>query len=141
MGKYFGKGMPVPAFERDTKDFWEGGKQHKLLIQRCDQCGTYRFNPTPVCAHCLSFKHSLVESAGIGEVWSFIVVPHPVHPGVKESVPYNAAIVQLNDCGSVKLTSNVINCNNEEVHIGMAVKVVWEDSEDEVTYYRFEPIK
>ena len=138
MSNYFGDGMPLPAMERDTAEFWEGCKEHKLLIQRCGQCGAYRHNPTPVCSQCLSFKHSFVESTGAGEVWSFIIVPHAVHPAVRGSVPYNAAIVQLNDCGGVKLTSNVINCENEDLYIGMPVKVAWEDHDD-VTYYRFEP--
>lgn len=139
MGKYFEEGMPLPAFERDTQEFWEGCKQHKLLVQRCSQCGAYRFAPTPVCSQCLSFKYSYVESPGLAEVWSFILVPHAVHPAVRATTPYNAVIVQLNDCGGVKLTSNVINCKNEDLYIGMPVKVVWEDRDDGLTVYRFEP--
>ena len=139
MSKYFEEGMPLPAFERDTQEFWDGCREHKLLIQRCDPCGEYRHTPTPACSQCPSFEHSLVESAGLGEVWSFIIVPHAVHPAVRATTPYNAVIVQLNDCGGVKLTSNVINCKNEDLYIGMPVKVTWEDRDDDLTVYRFEP--
>jgi uncharacterized OB-fold protein len=56
-----------------------------------------------------------------------------------QSVPYVAAVIQLRDCGRVKLTSNVIGCEPELVHIGMRVRILWEDL-DECSLYRFAPV-
>ncbi len=141
MSTYFPEGMPIPAVEFDTKEFWDGCKQHKLLIQRCKRCGTFRHAPVPVCWNCYSFEHELVESQGVGEVFSYIIVHHPVHPATKDVVPYNAIVVQLKDCGQVKLTSNLLGIKNEEIKIGMPVKLTWEDVAPGISLPRFLPVK
>ncbi len=56
-------------------------------------------------------------------------------------MPYNAVIVQLRDCGGVRITSNLVDCSNDEVRIGMPVELVWEDVNDEVTLPRFRHVR
>jgi hypothetical protein len=137
---YFSDEMMLPQPDRDTQPFWDGCNEHKLMIQRCGRCGTFRHFPRPVCHECSSFEWNWVESAGRGEVYTYIIVPHGVHPATLEAVPYNAAMVRLNDCGGVLLTTNIVNCANGDIQIGMPVQVVWEDAGDGVTLPRFEPV-
>ena len=80
-------------------------------------------------------------SNGTGEVFSHTIVIHSTHPGTREVVPYNAIVVKLNDCGRMKLTSNMVECENEEIHVGMPVELVWEDTTPEVTMPRFRPAR
>ncbi len=136
---YFTEDMLLPEPNRDNEEFWAGCTAHRLVIQRCARCGTYRHLPVPVCSECTSFEWEWVESSGRGEIFSYIIVPHGVHPATLGAVPYNAVIVQLDDCGGVKLTSNLINAANEDIHIGMPVRVAWEDVGEGVTLPRFEP--
>lgn len=140
MSNFFSGGMPVPEISEDTKEFWEACKQHRLLIQRCGDCGSFRMNPAPVCYNCRSFNWDWIESQGRGEVYSYIIVHHAVSPATRSAIPYNAAVIRLNDCGRVKLTSNIIGCRNEEICVGMPVEVVWEDTTPQVTLYRFCPV-
>src|SRR5437762_14068773 len=100
---FFPEGMPLPAGDRDTQPFWDACKEHKLIIQRCSRCGAYRHVPMPVCWDCQSFDWEWEESKGLGEIYSYIIVHHPVHPATSAVVPYNATVVQLNDCGNGKV--------------------------------------
>lgn len=138
---YFPDGMPVPGATMDTQEFWDHCKQHELRVQRCTRCWTYRFPPAPVCYKCHSFEYEWVQSRGEARVYSYVIVHHPPHPAVREVVPYNVAIIELDDCGQTRFTSNVVDCPNEEVRVGLPVELVWEDVSPEVALYRFRPRK
>ena len=141
MTAYFPTDMPVPAIEPDTKGFWEGCKQHKLMIQRCKRCATFRHAPVPMCHNCYSIESEYVESEGIGEVYTFIVVQHSTHPATQNVVPYNAAMIQLLDCGGAKIATNILGVKNEDIRIGMRVKVTFEDITQEISLPRFLPLE
>jgi uncharacterized OB-fold protein len=56
--------------------------------------------------------------------------------------PYVVAIVEIEEQPSVRLTTNVVGCQPDEVHIGMPVRVVFEhhpDSRGDVWIPLFEP--
>ena len=135
--RFFGEAMPRPAITADTAEFWSACARHKLMIQRCTNCGTFRMNPAPVCFGCRSFANEWVESRGQGHVFTYTIVHHPVHPAMNDAVPYNAVVITLADCGNVRLTSNIIDCAPEDVRIGMPVELVWEDLEPGLALYRF----
>jgi len=124
-----------------TQDFWNFCKNQELRFQQCKRCWTYRFPPTPLCYNCQSFEYQWVKSSGRGHVYSYIIVHHPPHPVLREKVPFNVAVVQLEDCGGVKVYSNIVDCPNEEVKVGLPVELVWEEASPEVTLYRFRPRK
>jgi len=136
----FPDGMPLPAPEPATAAFWEGCAVRELRIQKCAECGTHRHVPAPVCPHCRSFDHTWEASQGVGHVFSYIVVHHSVHPATADHVPYNVAVVQLDDCGGVFVTSNVIGCPNDGLRVGMRVRLVWEQVDASLSLYRFAPV-
>jgi uncharacterized OB-fold protein len=137
--RYFSDGMPVPAPEPLTAFFWEGCAARELRIQKCADCGAHRHVPAPICASCRSFDHTWEVSRGRGRIFSYIVVHHSVHPATRDSVPYNVAVVELDDCGGVRVTSNVTGCANEDLRVGMPVRIVWEQVDPELSLYRFTP--
>lgn len=139
MANFFGEGMPLPAGDLVSQPFWDGCKEHKLLIQRCNRCGTYRMGPQPVCYVCRCFEWTWEESQGLGEVYTYTIVRHSVHPATADRIPYNSVIVQLRDCGGVRVPGNVVECANEDIKIGMPVKLVWEDVAEDVALPRWKP--
>ena len=42
----------TPSMSPDTQFFWDGLKEHRLLIQRCRSCLTLRHPPRPMCPTC-----------------------------------------------------------------------------------------
>jgi uncharacterized OB-fold protein len=53
-------------------------------------------------------------------------------------VPYVLALVELEEQPDVRLVTNIVHCDPEEVRIGMAVRVLFEECED-VWVPLFEP--
>lgn len=93
-----------PIFDFDDAFFWEGAKEHKLLIQQCGDCRTLRHPPTPMCATCGSTNTQSVESAGNGTVLTWILSQHPTEP---DADPRIVILVQLDE--GTRLVSNLID--------------------------------
>lgn len=49
-----GPPRPRPVINRDNQGFWDGVREHRLLIQRCTACSTLRFPWLPGCNACSS---------------------------------------------------------------------------------------
>lgn len=128
---------PLPLPTQDTREYWEGCRRHELLIQRCRECGVFRFYPRPMCPDCNSLECEWVKAGGKGRVYSWTVAVRQFHPAFE--VPYVIAIVELEE--GVRMTTNVINCKPEELYVGMPVEVVFEDVTEETTIPKFVPIK
>jgi uncharacterized OB-fold protein len=110
--------------------FWEGAKQHKLLVQRCNACGTFQFGPEWICHRCRLGDLGWHECAGRGKVYAFERVWHPVHRALKERGPYLIALVELPDAGNVRMVGNLLGDPHQDVKIGDTVTVAWEDHPD-----------
>jgi uncharacterized OB-fold protein len=128
---------PLPVVTEATKPHWEAAREHKYLIQRCSDCGHSWFPPAPNCQRCLSSNVEWVEASGRGEVYSFIVYHQGWHPGFADSVPYNLAIIQLEE--GVRVMNNIVGTDNDKIRVGMAVEVTFDDVTEEVTIPRFKP--
>lgn len=125
----------APAVTPDTKFFWDGLREHRLLIQRCAGCGALRHPPRPMCPACHSLEWDAVESSGRGTVLSCVLPHHPPLPWFPE--PYVVAIVDLEE--GVRLVSNVVGIDPQAVTIGMAVRVRFETFDDGLVLPLFAP--
>ena len=57
--------------------------------------------------------------------------------GLLLAAPYNVAVVELDE--GPRLHTNVVDCPNEALHVGMPVEVVFVKVDDEVTLPKFRP--
>jgi uncharacterized OB-fold protein len=136
---FFGKNMPIPRIDADTREFWASCRDQKLIVQCCSVCRSYRFAPSPICYECQSFSYENVTSKGTGEVFTWTITYKPLHPAVREALPYNIVVVKLDDCGGAMIASNLIDVQNDRITAGMKVRVFWEVVTDEITLPRFVP--
>ena len=130
---------PLPAITEDGAPYWEGCRHGELRVQRCTACGHLRWPPSILCAKCLTEGGEWIALSGRGTIYSFIVVHRPQHPAFFGDVPYNVAIVELEE--GIRLHSNIVECPNEELRLGMAVEVVFTKIDDEVTLPKFRPAR
>ena len=124
---------PIPLKNQDNHPYWDAADRHELMIQKCESCQHYSHPPGPACAKCGSTELSW-ENLGSevnGTVYSFIVSYRPFLPGFQDDLPLVIAVVELEKAPQVKLIANVLNCNAEEVKIGMNVKMTWQDITEE----------
>jgi uncharacterized OB-fold protein len=128
VARYMPDNWPLPAIEPFTRDFFTSGR---LLLQRCTTCSTIQHPPEEVCYKCQATAFDSVESSGRGEIYSFIVVHHPVSPLLKDRVPYGVALVRLSDFPDVRILGNVLDVPADELRIGLPVQVTWEEVTDD----------
>jgi uncharacterized OB-fold protein len=126
---------PLPRPTRLSKPFWDACREERLLVQRCQDCGTYVFIPQPCCGSCLSENLEWVESSGRGTLYSFTTVHRPQQPSFE--VPYTVVIVELEE--GYHMLSNLVGVEPEDVAIGTPLEVVFEKRSDEITLPLFRP--
>ena len=128
---------PLPDVNEDNRQFWEGARGHRLLLQRCSQCREMRTG-SPICPSCMSLDHEWIEASGKGRVYSWVVVHQRFHPAFEADRPYNVAVVELEE--GPRLLTNLVDVENEEIRPDMPVEVVWDDVTEEVTLPKFRPM-
>jgi uncharacterized protein len=126
---------PRPALTQDNRFFFDGAKEHKLLIQRCTNCGTLRHPPRPSCFNCRSFDWEPLQASGRGTIYSFTVNHYPQVPAF--DYPLVVALVELEE--GTRLIANVADITPETVAIGMPVVATFEAFDDELTLPVFRP--
>lgn len=132
-------GKPLPVLDDETRTFWHGCHDHRLMLQRCTHCGHVRFPPTHFCSKCGSDAVEWFQASGRGRVFSWIVVRHPVPRDVYAAdVPYVVALVTLEE--GVRIPSNIVGVAPEAVRADMPVRVIFREATPEITLPVFEPI-
>jgi uncharacterized protein len=131
---------PLPTPDDVSRFFWEGCREHRLLIQRCRACGHYIHPPRLVCRFCLSTELAPAEVSGRARVDTFTIPLQPYDAYFQSQVPYVLAVVELVEEKNLKLLTNVIGCDPDNVRIGMEVEVVFTDVTAEVTLPHFRPV-
>ena len=93
----------APTISPDTEFFWNGLRDHKLLIQRCNGCQTLRNPPQPMCPKCRSLDWEPIQSSGRGTVYSYVMPHQPQFPFF--DYPYIVALIELDE--GVRIVSNL----------------------------------
>ncbi|MBV9637993.1 MAG: OB-fold domain-containing protein [Mycobacteriaceae bacterium] len=127
---------PLPQITPWTGWFWTSGEDGNLRIQRCTSCATYVHPPVPVCPTCRSASSEPSVVSGRATVVGYTVNAHQWLPGFEP--PFAIAVVALDESADVRLTTNIIGCAPEDVHVGQKVAVRFEHIED-VWIPLFEP--
>lgn len=110
---------PSPLVTDDSAVFWDAAADHRLVAQRCVQCGRLRHPPRPMCPECHSLDVEAFELSGRGTIYSYSILHHPQNPVFQ--YPILAVLVDLEE--GIRLVSNLEGVAPEDVRIGMAVEV------------------
>lgn len=131
-----GHDVPRPQAAWENLGFWEGVKRHELVFQKCKDCGMWVHPPRPTCPRCRSLEREWAPSSGRGKVYSRVTYRESVHPAFK--APYCVILVELEE--GVRLISNIVDAEPDEVEIGMPVQVVFEDLAEDLTLAKFKKV-
>lgn len=132
---FFPEGMPLPVTTAPPGNgFWEHAKKHELVVQKCSDCGNYQHPPELICGQCHSFNYEWEKVSGKGTVYSYMITHNPPMPILKDKVPFNTVMVELEDANHLRMYGNLIDGTpHEEIKIGMPVEVTWEDVAEDVS--------
>ena len=75
--------------------------------------------------------------SGRGKVFSFVVFHRAYHPAWEGKVPYNVALIELDE-GPIML-SNVVDVDNAKLAVGLPVAVAFEAMDESLSIPVFKP--
>ena len=132
-----------PSTTKATEPFWNATREQRYVVQWCTECATPIFYPREVCPSCLSAESlEWRPSSGKGTVYAVSVQHRPGNPMMANRVPYAVALIEL-DAGdstdTIRVMSNVVNCDPLAVRVGDAVTLAWEPLSDGRNLAVFEP--
>ena len=124
--------IPAPHVEEETRAYWEGINEGKLLLKVCRNCNSAHYYPRSICPHCGSDDTHFTETSGRGNIYSFSILrPAPI--------PYAIAYVTLEGT-DVSMMTNIVNCDFDTLEVGQPVKVCFVETEgDGPSVPMFEP--
>jgi uncharacterized protein len=128
--------LPKLGSYLDTKEFWEGAKRQKLMLQFCTETRKFQHYPRPVSVYTGRHTVEWREASGLGRVYSWTVTRSP-WPGHESRVPYICAYVDLEE--GVRFLCNLVDCREDGVEIGMPVEVRWDRLSEDIVYPDFAP--
>jgi uncharacterized protein len=126
---------PRPSITQDNAFWFEGAKEHRLLIQRCVACGVLRHPPSAMCPSCQSFDWDTVEASGRGTVYSFVVNHYPQVAAF--DYPLVVGLIELAE--GTRLVADIVDVDPGDVRVDLAVEVRWEDFDPDLSLPVFRP--
>jgi uncharacterized OB-fold protein len=127
---------PLPTISHLSEPFWEAARGHKLVLQRCSECGAYQWYPKAWCADCGSRELKWKKVTGRGTVYSYTVINHAkASPAFADEVPYAIVVVELDE--GPRMYGRLKDSPIEDITTGMRVRVVFEDVSKEISLPQF----
>jgi len=110
---------PVPKVDELSAVYFAACAKGALLVQHCPACGHWQHYARLMCTAC-GGTPAWRQVPGTGTVHTHTMVTRPTLPGFAGDEPYVIAMVELES--GVMIMGNVIDCPQEDVHVGMAVQ-------------------
>lgn len=125
---YLPDGLPIPIPDPDglSTPYWQGLREDKIRVQRCNVCKTWQWGPEWICHRCHSEDLGWQEVAGEGVIYSWERAWHPVHPALKGAGPYVVVLVELPHAGGIRMIGNLLGDPQQIVRIGATVTARFE---------------
>lgn len=106
------------------------------MLMRCRN-GHFRYPARDRCDICWSADSEWVEASGRGTLHTWVIFHQVYHPGFAERVPYNVAVVELEE--GPRLTTNIVGVENDALRAGMSLVAAFETVADGIALVRFRP--
>lgn len=119
-----------------TREFFDGVRAGRLIVQRCAACGALAVPPKAVCPACESFRWDRATLGGDGEIASYTVIRVPPAQLAAEA-PYVVAVARMAE--GVSLLGRLTGAPIDAVEVGMPVRFVGPLTGAEPTVIAFRP--
>jgi uncharacterized OB-fold protein len=118
-------GLPSPISNPDSRAYWEGARQDRLMIRKCKACGATHFLPRYLCPACWSIELEWIQASGRGKVHSFTIIRRAPLPAFAGKVPYVVALIDLDE--GPRMMANILGDDALQTRIGDPVEVRFEE--------------
>lgn len=127
----------LPTIEDDTRAFWEATQDGRFLLRRCAACHAFHYYPRNFCPECWSEEVVWEQACGRAVLYTHSTVFVNDLPPFGEQVPYVAAVVDLEE--GPRMMTQVVDCEPDQLRIGMALDATFRTIADGVTLVVFRP--
>ncbi len=104
-------------------------QRYNLIGSKCLQCGEVFFPMRVICPKCRrKGKLEPIKFSGNGKIMSYSVIHTPTDE-FKNISPYAVAIIELEE--GAKITSQIVDCNTDNIEIGQEVELVFRKIREE----------
>ena len=116
--------LPRPDIDETSRPYWSALREGLLVFQRCS-CGHAWLPARKHCPSCLSPEPRWECASGRGKLLSWVVYHQAYHPAFESRLPYNVALVQLDE--GPRLLTNVTDPNAAlAADAAVELRVEWE---------------
>jgi uncharacterized protein len=122
----------APAEGEDSHDFWNGIRQHRLILQQCAGCDEIRFPPMHSCPKCGSVDYTEREVTGRGVIYSWITAYRTVGTLNDSDVPCTFIVVELDE--GCRLVARLVPASPVEIGSPVSPAFVEHDGWTELAY-------
>ncbi len=110
-----------------TQGFWDAANEGRLAVQNCTTCNRLQFPAQAACDECgsgdsLEWK----QVSGRGKIYNYGVVHDCPIALLKEDLPFNLAVIMLDDDSEILMYSHLPGIPVDQVPVGAAVEVIFE---------------
>lgn len=126
----------VPEPTPVSQPYWDGLREHRILIQYSPSSDRYVFYPRTLAPGTLADDLEWREIDGAGTLYTYTVARRPTGPPWAEKQPQLLAVVEW-DAGP-RVSTELVDVAPEDIQIGMRVVPVFCD-EDGMTLLRYRP--
>lgn len=142
--------MPAPSDEEvfahfhdvkidhDNIAHYRGLMAKRLLINRCDDCGTWIYPHRPMCPKCLSWQVTPTQVSGAGRLYMYTFLMQSRDPDKPLLEPMQVAAIELTEQPGLRYLSRVVNCAADALVHDMPVKLTWIEEQGR-SWPAFEP--
>ncbi len=129
----------LPTPDESTQEFWDAAAGGRLRLKACGSCKRVHYYPRPFCPYCWSDDVSWIDASGKATLYTWSVVHQNDLPPFGERVPYVAAVVDLEE--GPRMMTNVVGCPLDELEVGMALEVDFEEIAEKTAVPVFRPAR
>ena len=126
--------IPKQGVYIDSKPFWDGLAEGKLMLQYCTVAKRFQHYPKPVSGFTGKRTLEWRQVKGSGSIYACTVVRIP-GPGVEGRIPLCVATVELDE--GVRIIANVLDCAPADLAIGKKVVLAMDQLSPEQPYPAF----
>jgi uncharacterized OB-fold protein len=134
--------VSAPAATADSargmtiREFFDGVREGRLVVQRCEACGALAVPPKAVCPSCESVRWARATLDGDGEITSYTVIRVPPAQFAAEA-PYVVAVARMAE--GVSLLGRLTGTPIDGVQVGMPVRFVGSSANADPPVIAFRP--
>ena len=115
--------------DEDSRPYFDAMPEGKLRLQRCGDGSPWFFPFLRRCQNCGSTNLEWAEASGRGTIFSHARLRREYHPRHAERLPLVIAWIDLEE--GVRMASNVVGTEPDDIAVGQTVEVDFERFPDE----------